>query len=149
MALNKNFPYKTLHILLTKNLDKEVHEGTKKLIKDLRAVRKRGFLTKDELIEICRWKSPRAKWWILSNTPQSVKHFTKKAFMCKDEKEKMATLTVLHGVSVPMASAILMLTNPKRYGVIDVRVWEIIYQLGMVSTNRRATNFQKKNGVNC
>ncbi|MDP1859845.1 MAG: hypothetical protein Q8K82_14325 [Gemmatimonadaceae bacterium] len=32
-----------------------------------------------------------------------------------------------------MASAILTLTNPKRYGVIDIRVWTLLYRFGSVT----------------
>jgi hypothetical protein len=41
-----------------------------------------------------------------------------------------------------MASAILMLTNPQKYGVIDIRVWEILYETGAVETNKKGTNFK-------
>jgi hypothetical protein len=34
------------------------------------------------------------------------------------------------GVSVPMASALLTLLDPKRYGVIDIRVWQLLHRMG-------------------
>jgi len=40
-----------------------------------------------------------------------------------------------------MASAILMLTNPKKYGVIDIRVWQLLYAIGTVKTNPKGLNF--------
>jgi hypothetical protein len=33
---------------------------------------------------------------------------------------------------VPTASAILTLIEPKRYGVIDIRVWQLLHALGAV-----------------
>ncbi len=43
-----------------------------------------------------------------------------------------------------MASAILMLTNPKYYGVIDIRVWEILFAMGKVKTNPKGVSFKIK-----
>ena len=56
----------------------------------------------------------------------------------------MDFLTRLNGVSVPMASAILMLTNPRRYGVIDIRVWQLLYNMGTVTTNPDGVSFNFK-----
>jgi len=35
-------------------------------------------------------------------------------------------------VSVPTASAILTLIEPRRYGVLDIRVWQLLHALGAV-----------------
>ncbi|HNT29570.1 MAG TPA: hypothetical protein PKL83_01310 [bacterium] len=66
---------------------------------------------------------------------------TKKAFSLKYEKQILELLTSLNGVSVPMASAILMLIDPKKYGVIDIRVWQLLYKIGSVTTNPKGINF--------
>lgn len=34
-----------------------------------------------------------------------------------------------------------MLADPKRYGVIDIRVWQLLYKVGTVNTNPRGINF--------
>jgi hypothetical protein len=39
-----------------------------------------------------------------------------------------------------MASAILTVVEPRRYGVIDVRVWQLLWALGAVR-KRRFSNF--------
>jgi hypothetical protein len=41
----------------------------------------------------------------------------------------------LRGVGVPIASSVLTLTNPSRYGVIDIRVWQLLYHMGAVDSN--------------
>ena len=46
------------------------------------------------------------------------------------ERTCFDVLTALSGVSAPMASAILTLTNPRRYGVIDIRAWKVLFRLG-------------------
>ena len=57
---------------------------------------------------------------------------------------KIKELIELKGVSIPMASSILMLTNPKRYGVIDIRVWEVLLKIGAVNTNMKGVSFNFK-----
>jgi hypothetical protein len=47
-----------------------------------------------------------------------------------------------------MASAILMLTRPERYGVIDIRVWRLLHALGSVRKNSRGTGFTFNNWFN-
>ena|SRR2546427_12023878 len=44
----------------------------------------------------------------------------------------LALLVGLKGVRVPMASAILTLIDPRRYGVIDIRVWQLLYAIKSV-----------------
>ena len=40
-----------------------------------------------------------------------------------------------------MASAILMLLDPKRCGVIDVRVWQLLHATGTVTKNPKGIRF--------
>lgn len=39
-------------------------------------------------------------------------------------------------MSIPMASAVLTLLDPRRYGVIDIRVWQLLHRRGYVSGSR-------------
>ena len=57
------------------------------------------------------------------------------------EKRKIKLLTQLRGVSIPVASTILTLTDPENYGVIDIRVWQVLYLYGLVSAKPRGRNF--------
>ena len=50
----------------------------------------------------------------------------------------MELLTGLRGVGVPMASAILTLLDPRRYGVLDIRAWQLLFAIRSVSANRAA-----------
>jgi len=43
-----------------------------------------------------------------------------------------------------MASAILMFLDPRRYGVIDIRAWQLLNAVGAVSENEKGTNFTLK-----
>ena len=53
----------------------------------------------------------------------------------------MELLTGLTGVGVPMASAILTLIDPKRYGVLDIRAWQLLFAIRSVDANRRGQGF--------
>lgn len=141
MPLHK-LPFKSLGELLKMRLTSEEDPKTAKLIKDFSKTKARGWLTKRELEKICRWKSHRAIVLVKSNPPRLIKLITKEAFKSRNEKNKVELLIKLRGVSIPMASSILMLKNPKRYGVIDIRVWEILYKLGTVTTNPKGVNFK-------
>jgi hypothetical protein len=44
-----------------------------------------------------------------------------------------------------MASAILTLLDPRRYGVIDIRVWQLLYKLGVVAQKPSGTGFNFNN----
>lgn len=138
----KKLPYKTLDSLIADNLSKEEWEQTVKVINEVKPARQRGWLTKEELVIICRWKSPRVIHHINSNHPNTIKSLSQKAFSCSSEEVKITELVKLRGVSLPMASSILMLTNPKRYGVIDIRVWEILFETGTVQSNSKGTDFK-------
>ena len=107
-------------------------------------VKKVGFLTKSQLEKICKWKAPRAINLIKKNSDIEIKQKTKNVFATKSESKKIELLTSLRGVSIPMASSILMLTNPKRYGVIDKRVWELLFNIGVMKNNPKGINFDFK-----
>ena len=143
MAL-KNLPYKTLLSLIGDHLSTEEDLPTEKAIKQLLPATKRHYLDKSDLVLICRWKSPRAIRHIERNTEQTITKITKAAFKTRSERKKLELLTELKGVSVPMASSILMLTNPQRYGVIDIRVWQLLYKMGSVSKNAGGVGFDFK-----
>ncbi len=139
-------PYERLDSLLKENVPRYSKEDgeTKKLVKKLSDARLRGFLRKSELIDVCRWKSPRSIRLIKSNPEQRIRDITAKAFRTPYEKRKLELLTSLSGVSIPMASAVLMLTDPKNYGVIDIRVWELMHKIGTVNSNPNGKNFTFK-----
>ena len=134
-------PDKKLESLIVNHLSTDEEENTVELIRELRTARKRGYLTRTELERVCYWKSPRAIWLIRENSPYLIRKRTGYAFATRSERKKLDLLTSLKGVSVPMASAVLTLHYPKRYGVIDTRVWELLYTQGTVATNPRGTGF--------
>jgi hypothetical protein len=122
--------------LVRAHLVLEEDEGTAELIRGLRAARRRGYLTLCELEAVCRWKSARAIRFVRGNPRRAVRRATSLALEAGDEERRASALLELRGVSLPMASAILTLLDPRRYGVIDIRVWQLLHRGGYVSGSR-------------
>jgi len=137
--------YGSLNSLVRRHLSAEEDEGTTLLSRKLRAASRRGYLTQGELAAVCRWKSSRAIQHIRANNYYRVRSATAAAMATTSEKRRLEALLQLKGVSVPMASAVLMLLYPWRYGVIDIRVWQLLHGVGAVSGNRRGTGFSLAN----
>lgn len=140
--------YGSISELLEAELSVEEDVDTQALIDKLKPVEKRGYLTKEDFLEIGMWKSARPKNWYLKNSDKEIHDTTKQVFDTQFEKRRIDLLTGLAGVSIPTASAILTLTNPERYGVIDIRVWEVLYEYRSVTVNPTGTNFSFKNWYN-
>ena len=140
----KKLPYKRWQHLIGLHLSTAEDAATQAVIDKLLPARKLGYLTKPQLVTVCRWKSARAIKHIRRNRETTIRRMTKAAFRTRSERKKLDFLTRLNGVSVPMASAILMLTNPRRYGVIDIRVWQLLYNMGTVTTNPDGVGFDFK-----
>lgn len=144
MAL-KPIPYRRLEPLLRECLSRSEDETTRALMRRLRPARGRRYLTPGELEAVCRWKSARAIRHIRANPPRKVRSATLQAFATRSERQRLEVLRTLKGVSVPMASAILTLLDPRRYGVIDIRVWQLLHKLGVVRQNPGGTGFTFNN----
>ena len=115
------------------------------LVAELRPARARGYLRKVDLEAVCHWKSPRAMALIKSNSPAAVRTATRTALHLHDEALRIEALTRLRGVSIPMASAILTALSPRRYAVIDIRVWQLLHALGVVTAKRGGTALNADN----
>jgi hypothetical protein len=134
-----------LEPLVRRHLSLEEDEGTARLSRRLQAARRRGYLTPSELEAVCRWKSARAIWHIRANTHHQVRAATSAALATRGERQRIDALLQLRGVSVPMASAVLTLLHPRRYGVIDIRVWQLLHRIGAVNGNAKGTSLTRGN----
>jgi hypothetical protein len=63
----------------------------------------------------------------------------------RSEARRLESLRRLKGVSVPMASAVLTLVDPRRYGVIDIRVWQLLHERGAVTLNAAGVGLSGNN----
>ena len=141
----KKLPFRNFSVLLKKHLSAEEDTKTATLIRELRQARARGYLTREELEKVCRWKSARAIRLIRRNSVARVRAATRQALETRSERRRLEALRTLDGVSIPMASAILTLLNPQRYGVIDIRVWQLLYALEEVTKKSGGVGFNFNN----
>ncbi len=140
--------HQTLQECIQLNLNTPEDSKSKKVFEDLKFAFSKGYLTRDEFLKICLWKSPRPKKHYLKNTEETIQKLTRLAFETDSEELKLSFLTSLSGVSIPVASAILTITNPKDYGVIDIRVWQTLYLYGEVNNNSVGKGFRTSDWIN-
>jgi hypothetical protein len=140
MALGR-VGYRTLRDLLRHELSRREDPVTEMLIRRLRRIRDRGWFSRAEFLEMCRWKSPRALGHCRRNSSARIRDVSFAVLATRSERARIELLTRLHGVGVPMASAILTLIDPQRYGVLDIRVWQLLFKIKSVETNPRGRGF--------
>jgi hypothetical protein len=133
--------YATLAALLRRELVRQEHPPTAALVRELAGVRARGAFTRGEFVRMCRWKSPRAQRLWAANSPARIRAVSRAVLATRSERRRMELLTSLRGVGVPIASAILTLIDPRRYGVLDIRAWQLLFAIGSVDANRRGQGF--------
>jgi len=88
-------------------------------------VQRQGFYTKPQLLEVCRWKSPRSAPNAEDNDESLVKEVTGIALSTHNERLRIEVLTLLAGVGWPVASTLLHFVRPE-YPILDVRaLWSL------------------------
>lgn len=86
------------------------------------ALQQRGYLFRDELRKIGKWKAgSRIDHHLKKNSASSVERQSKLAFQASGDEAAVEALTELTGVRVPMASTILTMAEPANFAVIDYR----------------------------
>ena len=118
--------YASLNELLTKHLNTKETNKTMNLIKEMKEAKRKGYFTRKEMFNIAHWKSPRKAYLCWLNSKRKTRQISKSVFSITDDKQRMELLRKLWGVGVPVASAILTIIYPKKYGVIDFRVWQVL-----------------------
>ena len=89
-------------------------------------IRRSRRLTKDHLVDICRWKATRSAGNALKNDPAYVEHITRLSFSTSDERARIELLTLLDGIGWPTASVILHFYHKARYPILDYRaLWSV------------------------
>lgn len=98
----------------------------KKVLAVGKAAARTGYLTRDQLLVLVRWKSPRASSRAAANRPEFVAEVTRTSLQTRDEQLRIEVLTLLRGVGWPTASVILHFCIPDRYPILDVRaLWTL------------------------
>lgn len=102
---------------------------------------KQGYLTVDQLEEICEWKSRRRADLALSNPEAVVCEITTFSFSAKCEESRIGALTLLEGVGFPTASVILHFCVDQSYPILDFRA---IWSLGIEQPSQYTVPFWKE-----
>jgi hypothetical protein len=90
------------------------------------AARKRGYLTKDEFLNLCKVKSPRSKPHFEQNTFELIREITEISSHAKSQQVEVQSLTILRGVRWPTASFILHFCSKNKYPILDYRaLWSL------------------------
>ena len=82
-------------------------------------IQKRGEMTREELLDVQRWKSRRRITLIEENTNSEIRAITRDAFDATDDWKKISRLTDLSGLRVPRASVVLHLYDKKPFPMAD------------------------------
>jgi len=127
--------------LLRRELVTEEDAATSALMARVGEARRNGFFSREEFLAMCRWKSPRALRHYQRNAAGRVREASRLALAARSERRRMEHLLALDGVSVPVGSAILTLLDPRRYGVLDIRAWQMLYAMRGVDANPAGRGF--------
>jgi hypothetical protein len=134
-------PYRDLTALLRALPIRVEDAATAALIRRFAAARRAGAFDRQAFLTMCRWKSPRAVRHYRRHSAATIRRVSRAVLATRDEGRRLALLTGLKGVSVPTASAILTLLEPRRYGVLDIRVWQLLHALGAVRSRPGGRGF--------
>lgn len=91
-------------------------------------IQEQKFLTKDDFIFLCKWKSPRPIKQAEKNDEAFIKEITHVSLTTPNPKLSIEVLTLLKGVSWPVASVILHYGKKNEYPILDYRaLWSLGY----------------------
>jgi hypothetical protein len=88
--------------------------------------RARGHFGRDDLLAIIEWKAPRALPLARTNGDEYVAAISEASLAANDERFRIEVLTLLRGVSWPIASVLLHFCARIRYPILDYRaLWSV------------------------
>ncbi|MGB7547303.1 MAG: hypothetical protein WBM14_06115 [Terracidiphilus sp.] len=102
-------------------------ELTEKVTREVMpAYRARGFLTRDEFLTVCKWKTPRTEPRCRTNHKDTIKDISQLVLSTQSEALRIQAWTLLIGVKWPTASVFLHFTFEDRYPILDFRaLWSL------------------------
>lgn len=102
---------------------------TDKILDEIKtSAREKNYLTKDEFLKICAWKTPRSKPRCASNSEDFIKEVTRIALTTTSDQLRIEVLTLLKGVGWPTASTILHFCHKEEFPILDFRA---LYSIGI------------------
>lgn len=89
-------------------------------------VHRQGFLTKEQLLTLGRWKSSRISDHLVKNSEELVQETTALALVTKSVRLAPQILMALDGVGLPMASTLLHWCHKDPFPILDFRaLWSL------------------------
>jgi hypothetical protein len=119
----------------------EEDRGTIKAMKIGRKIQSRGYATMKELLKLVKWKFPISIRHVNvpNNTEDDVRKLTLIALNKNlSDSQMIRILTALTGIRERMASAILTLVYPNRFGTFDVNARKALENLGFIKNGELA-----------
>jgi len=89
---------------------------------------RRGFLTREEFLTVCSWKTPRSKPYCESNEASLIQEVSALAMTTGSERIRIQIWTLLAGVKWPTASVFLHFAFPDSYPILDSCIPGTLYQ---------------------
>jgi hypothetical protein len=130
MKFELRFHPKEIHCLAERDLsslneeEKEDEREIEEVIGPL--VQKSGHYTKDQLLILAYWKSPRIIHHCKKNYEDYVREVTRIALSANLERIRVESLCLLDGVGLPMASVLLHFGFKNLYPILDYRaLWSL------------------------
>jgi hypothetical protein len=136
----RNYGYSTIDQII-KKISYLENEKTLEMFALAAKCRKEKELTIDQLYRFCLWKSPLGAHHARKNDAKLTRLVFRECLKTDDDLLKLHVLTALSGISIPTASAILMFLDPNKYGVLDTRVWQLLYDFKKVEDKPNGYNF--------
>jgi hypothetical protein len=88
--------------------------------------RKKGFYSKGDFLELCKWKSVRTRARCELNDHEFLHEVTSVALTTPNERLRIEILRLLSGVDWPTASVLLHFGHIEPYPILDVRaLWSL------------------------
>jgi len=88
--------------------------------------RLKGFLTKNEFLQVCEWKTRRSKSRCASNDEEFIREISALVLATNSERLRIQAWTLLAGVQWPTASVFLHFAFENQYPILDFRaLWSL------------------------
>ena len=89
-------------------------------------VKQRGYLTKDEFLIVCRWKTARTQKRCRTNSAEFIREVSRCALSSNEDRFRIEVLRLLDGVDWPTASVMLHFFHDDAYPILDFRaLWSL------------------------
>jgi len=124
------FPQTEIRNLATR-YDNEMLERDRRLTEEITrdvfpSYARNGFLTKEEFLTVCEWKTPRTKPRCKSNEADLIREVSTLAKSTESECLRIHVWTLCAGVKWPTASVFLHFAFPNKYPILDFRaLWSL------------------------